>query len=69
MATVKELMEQREQLEKALEDAVKVEREDAVKQARELCKTFNITATELRGCVKTRKPRKTKAKDEAEADS
>lgn len=61
MATVKELLEQKEKLEKQIEDAMKAERDEAVKQVRELCKTFNITATELRGVLKTRKGRKAKA--------
>ena len=61
MATVKELLEQKEQLDKEIEAALKAERDEAVKQVRELCKTFNITATELRGCLKTRKGRKAKA--------
>ena len=61
MTTVKELLEQKEQLEKKIDEAMKAEREDAVKQVRELCKTFNITATELRGVLKTRKSRKAKA--------
>lgn len=61
MATVKELLEQKEQLEKQIEDALKAERDQAVKQVRELCKTFNITATELRGVLKTRKGRKPKS--------
>ncbi|MGG7646301.1 hypothetical protein ACQ5SP_15935 [Rhodovulum sp. YNF3179] len=61
MPTVKELMEQKEQLEKEIDAAMKAERNEAVKQVRDLCKTFNITATELRGCLKTRKGRKAKA--------
>lgn len=61
MATIKELLEQKEQLDKQIAEAMKAEREEAVKQVRELCRTFNITATELRGALKTRKSRKAKA--------
>ena len=60
MATIEELKKQKDDLEKQIEAAIKQGRADAVKEAKRLCKTYNITATELRGCLKTRG--KTKAK-------
>jgi nitrogen regulatory protein PII len=60
MATIEELKKQKDDLEKQIEAAIKQGRADAVKEAKRLCKTYNITATELRGCLKTRG--RTKAK-------
>lgn len=61
MATVEELQKQKEEIERQLEEAMKEERAEVVEEVKRLCKTFNITATELRGCLKTRKGRKAKA--------
>lgn len=63
MATVQELQEQKEEIERQLELAMQEERADAVKEARRLCKTFNITLTEMRSALKMRKRSSRKSKD------
>lgn len=65
MSTVEELLKQKQQIEAALEEAMKRERDDVVRDVRKKIKDYNITATELRGVIKTRK-RTAKAKDSAE---
>ena len=65
MATVEELLKQKEELEAAIAEAMKAEREEVVKDVRKKIKDYNITATELRGVIKTRK-RTAKTKDSAE---
>jgi hypothetical protein len=66
MATVEELLKQKQEIEAALEEAMKREREDVVRDVRKKIKDYNITATELRGVIKTRK-RTAKAKDSTES--
>jgi hypothetical protein len=66
MATFEELLKQKQEIEAALEEAMKREREDVVRDVRKKIKDYNITATELRGVIKTRK-RTSKPKDSAES--
>jgi hypothetical protein len=66
MATVEELLKQKQEIEVALEEAMKREREDVVRDVRKKIKDYTITATELRGVIKTRK-RTSKPKDSAES--
>jgi hypothetical protein len=66
MATVEELLKQKQEIEVALEEAMKREREDVVRDVRKKIKDYTITATELRGVIKTRK-RTAKPKDSAES--
>jgi len=61
MGRVEELQKQKEEIEQQLKQALKEERAQVVEEVKRLCKTFDITATELKGCLKTRKGRKPKA--------
>ena len=63
MSRVEELLKQKEQIEAELEEAKKEERAAAIEEAKRLCKTFEITPTELRGALKMRKRKAKAAKD------
>jgi DNA-binding protein H-NS len=51
MKTYAELKAEKEAIEKQMEEAKKKERKDVIKQVRERCKEFNITAGHLKGAL------------------
>ena len=53
--TSDEIMAEMKKLEDELAEATKAEKDEDLKTVRELCKKHNFTATQLRGCLKTRK--------------
>ncbi len=64
MSKMAELLQQKKEIEKKIAEESKAGRAEAVKQVREMIKQYKITATDLKGLLKTRK---TKAQMEAEA--
>ena len=51
MKAYAELKVEKEAIEKQMEEAKKKERKDVLKQVRELCKEFKITAGHLKGAL------------------
>lgn len=62
MSKMAELLKQQEEIAKAIAEEAKAGRVEAVKTVREMIKQYKITATDLKGLLRTRK---TKAKKEA----
>lgn len=64
MDTIEQLLKQREEIDKKIEEQKKHGREEALKKVRDLCKLYGFSATELRSVLKTRKKReKSKASE------
>ena len=64
MSKMAELLKQQEEIAKAIAEEAKAGRVEAVKTVREMIKQYKITATDLKGLLRTRK---TKAQKEAAA--
>ncbi len=62
MNKMAELLQQKREIEEKISEEAKAGRTEAVKQVREMIKQYKITATDLKGLLKTRK---TKAQMEA----
>jgi hypothetical protein len=63
MSKMNELLKQKEEIEKAIAEEAKAGRAEAVKTVREMIKQYKMTATDLKGLLKTRR---TKAQIEAD---
>ncbi len=62
MSKMAELLKQQEEIAKAIAEEAKAGRVEAVKTVREMIKQYKITATDLKGLLRTRK---SKAQKEA----
>lgn len=62
MNKMTELLKQKEEIEKAIAEEAKAGRAEAVKTVREMIKQYKMTATDLKGLLKTRAKRGTGAK-------
>lgn len=55
MSKMAELLKQQEEIAKAIAEEAKAGRAEAVKTVREMIKQYKITATDLKGLLRTRK--------------
>ena len=55
MSKMAELLKQQEELAKAIAEEAKAGRVEAVKQVKDMIKQYKITATDLKGLLKTRR--------------
>lgn len=62
MSKMSELLQKKQEIEEQIAKEAEAGREEAVKQVREMIKQYKITATDLKGLLKTRR---TKAQKEA----
>lgn len=65
MSKMAELLKQQEEIAKAIAEEAKAGRVEAVKTVREMIKQYKITATDLKGLLRTRKTKAQKDADEA----
>lgn len=65
MSKMAELLKQQEEIAKAIAEEAKAGRVEAVKTVREMIKQYKITATDLKGLLRTRKSKAQKEASDA----